>query len=93
MRIRVVAVSVCVAMCVSVKSTGASVLPENADTHSAGNEGQKICGVFSETVPSLGWPYIRLAIFFWRLTCMRIVHKQVLQRMALYRKLSLHSLR
>ena len=44
--------SVCV--CVSVKSHltyGASVRPENAVTYSAGNEGQKICGVFSETAP------------------------------------------
>ena len=30
---------------------GASVRPENAVTYSAGNEGQKICGVFSETAP------------------------------------------
>ena len=39
---------------VSVKSHltyGASVRPENAVTYSAGNEGQKICGVFSETAP------------------------------------------
>ena len=38
----------------SVKShltSGASVRPENAVTYSAGNEGQKICGVFSETAP------------------------------------------
>ena len=46
----------------------ASVRPEKAVTYSAGNEGQKICGVFSETAslqrsspPSLGWPYIQLA--------------------------------
>ena len=41
-------------VCVSVKSHltyGASVRPENAVTYSAGNEGQKICGVFSETAP------------------------------------------
>ena len=46
--------SVCVCVCVSVKSHltyGASVRPENAVTYSAGNEGQKICGVFSETAP------------------------------------------
>ena len=39
-------------VCVSVKShltSGASVRPENAVTYSAGNEGQKICGVFSKT--------------------------------------------
>ena len=38
----------------SVKShltSGASVRPENAVTYSAGNEGQKICGIFSETAP------------------------------------------
>ena len=41
-------------MCLSVKShltSGASVRPENAVTYSAGDEGQKICGVFSETAP------------------------------------------
>ena len=64
---------VCVCVCVSVKShltSGASVCPKNAVTNSAGNEGQKICGVFSKThaflrssAPSLGWPYIRSAIF------------------------------
>ena len=46
--------SVCVCVCLSVKSyltSGASVRPENAVTYSAGNEGQKICGVFSETAP------------------------------------------
>ena len=68
---RVTVVAVCV--CVSVKShltSGASVRPENAVTYSTGNEGQKICGVFSKThafrrssAPSLGWPYIRSAIF------------------------------
>ena len=43
-------------VCVSVKSHltyGASVRPENAVTYSAGNEGQKICGVFSEKAPLL----------------------------------------
>ena len=43
-------------VCLSVKSHltyGASVRPENAVTYSAGNEGQKICGVFSEDVPLL----------------------------------------
>ena len=46
--------SVCVCVCVSVKSHltyGASVRPENAVAYSAGNEGQKICGVFSENAP------------------------------------------
>ena len=47
-------VTVVGSVCVSVKSHltyGASVRPENAVTFSAGNEGQKICGVFSETAP------------------------------------------
>ena len=49
-----VCVSVCLCVCVSVKSHltyGASVRPENAVTYSAGNEGQNICGVFSENAP------------------------------------------
>ena len=53
MRVTVVG-SVCLSVCVSVKSHltyGASVHPENSVTYSAGNEGQKYCGVFSETVP------------------------------------------
>ena len=44
----------CSWICVSVKSHltyGASVRPENAVTYSAGNEGQNICGVFSEAAP------------------------------------------
>ena len=48
--------SVCVCVCLSVKSHltyGASIRPENAVTYSAGNEGQKICGVFSENAPLL----------------------------------------
>ena len=43
-------------VCLSVKSHltyGASVRPENAVTYSAGNEGRKICGVFSEDAPLL----------------------------------------
>ena len=57
----------------SVKSHltyGASVRPENAVTYSAGNEGQKICGVFSETTPlqrsstpSVVRPCVQSAIF------------------------------
>ena len=45
---------VCVSVCLSVKShltSGASVRLENPVTYSAGNGGQKICGVFSETAP------------------------------------------
>ena len=66
-------VCVCVCVCVSVKShltSGASDRHENAATYSAGNKDQKYCGVFSTTAPlprssapSLGWPYIRSAIF------------------------------
>ena len=51
-RVTVVVVSVCLSVCVSVKSHltfGASVRPENAVTYSVGNKGQKICGVFSDT--------------------------------------------
>ena len=43
-------------VCVSVKSHltyEASVRPENAVMYSAGNEGRKICGVFSENAPLL----------------------------------------
>ena len=45
---------VCVCVCVSVKShltSGVSVRPENTVAYSAGNGGQKICGVFFETAP------------------------------------------
>ena len=77
-------VCLCVCVCVSVKSHltyGASVRPENAVTYSAGNEGQKICGVFSETAPlqrsstpSVVWPCVQSAIFpcVFSCTCMRI---------------------
>ena len=44
--------SVCLSVCLSVKSrltSGASVRPEISATYSAGNEGQQICGVFSKT--------------------------------------------
>ena len=52
-------VCVCVSVCLSVKShltSGASVHPENTVTYSAGNGGQKFCGVFFETA---GLPAIR----------------------------------
>ena len=45
---------VCVSVCVSFKlhlTSGASVLPENTVMHSAGNGGQKNCGVFFENAP------------------------------------------
>ena len=44
--------SVCLSVCVSVKSHltyGASVHPENAATYSVGNEGQKVSGDLPET--------------------------------------------
>ena len=73
---------VCVCVCLSVKSHltyGASVRPENAVTYSAGNEGQKICGVFSETAPlqrsstpSVVRPCVQSAIFTCSCTRMRI---------------------
>ena len=47
-----VCVSVCLCVCLSVKShltSGASVRPENTVMYSAGNGGQKICGVFFKT--------------------------------------------
>ena len=79
---------VSVSVCVSVKShltSGRSVRHENAATHSAGNEGQNICGDFSDTAPlprssapshdghTSGRP------FFLGITRMRTVHTQVLQ--------------
>ena len=45
---------VCLCVCVCVKSnltSGALVRPENTVMYSAGNGGQKICGVFFETAP------------------------------------------
>ena len=66
-------VTVVGSVCLSVKSHltyGASVRPENAVTYSAGNEGQNICGVFSETAPlqrsstpSIVRPCVQSAIF------------------------------
>ena len=60
-------------VCLSVKShltSGASVHPEIDVTCSTGNEGQKNCGVFSETAPlrrfstlSVVRPYVQSAIF------------------------------
>ena len=68
-----VCLSVCLCVCLSVKShltSGAFVRRENAATYSVGNEGQNLCGIFSETAAlprssalSLGRPYIRSAIF------------------------------
>ena len=47
-------VTVVGSVCLSVKShltSGASVCPENSVTYPARNEGQTICGVFSENAP------------------------------------------
>ena len=44
----------CVCVCLSIKShliSGASVHCKNAAKYSAGKEGQKVCDVFSETLP------------------------------------------
>ena len=75
-------VCVCVSVCLSVKShltSGASVHPENTVTYSADNEGQTVCGVFSETAPlqrsitpSVEGQYVQSAIFL-RKTCMCIM--------------------
>ena len=40
---------VCVSVCLSHLTFGASVRPENAVTYSAGNEGKNICGDLPET--------------------------------------------
>ena len=58
-------VCVCVSVRLSVKShltSGASVRPENSVTYSAGNRGQKICGVFSETAPFKSYGLICLPV-------------------------------
>ena len=83
--------SVCVCVCVSVKSHltyGASVRPENAVTYSAGNEGQNICGVFSETAPlqrsstpSIARPCVQSAIFPCVFSCTRMRISRVYTRM------------
>ena len=85
-----VCLSVCLCICVSVKSHltyGASVRPENAVTYSAGNEGQKICGVFSETAPlqrsstpSVVRPCVQSAIFPC-VSCTRMRTSRVYTRM------------
>ena len=86
--VTVVAVSVCVCVCLSVKShltSGASVCRENVATYSASNEGQKFCGVFSETalLPRSSAPsydgHTSGRPFFLRITRMRTVHTQVIQ--------------
>ena len=78
---------VCLCVCLSVKSHltyGASVRPENAVTYSAGNEGQKVCGVFSESAPlprsstpSVVWPCDSRPFF----SCTRMRISRVYTRM------------
>ena len=41
----------CLSVCKSHLTSGASVRPENTVTYSAGSGGRKICGDFSETAP------------------------------------------
>ena len=52
-------------VCLFVKShltSGASVHPENSITYSAGNRGQKNCGVFSETASFKSYGIICLPV-------------------------------
>ena len=48
---RCVCVSVCLSSVKSHLTSGVSVRPENTVVYSAGNGGQKICGIFFETAP------------------------------------------
>ena len=59
-------------VCLSVKSHltyGASVRPENAVTYSTGNEGQKICGIFSENAPLLRSSQVVIVFHTFRWPC------------------------
>ena len=91
-RVMVVAVSVCLSVCLSmcplshISPLELLFVVRMPATYSAGNEGQSICGIFSENVllqrlstPSLdghtsGRP------FFVQRTCMGIMDKQVLDK-------------
>ena len=66
---------VCLSVCLSAQhlTSRAFFRPEIDITYSTGNEGQKICGVFSETAslqrsstPSVVRPYVQAAIFHAR---------------------------
>ena len=67
---------VCVSLCLFVKpylTSGASLRPEMDVTYSTGNEGQKVCGNFSETAPLCGDTplpllYVQSAILLLTLT-------------------------
>ena len=53
----------CVCVCLKSNLTpGASVGPENTVMYSAGNGGQNICGVFSETAPFKSYGVIYLPV-------------------------------
>ena len=81
-------------VCLSVKSHltyGASVRPENAVTYSAGNEGQKMCGVFSETAPlqrsstpSVVRPCVQSAIFPCVFLDTRMIHRRGFSTLVLF---------
>ena len=97
--VMVVVMSVCLCVCLSVKShltLEASLHPENDVMYSVGDKGQNICGVSLKLLhcsdrvllPLDGHTYGRP--FFLRITCMRIVHTQVDARAPCF-KLSLHS--
>ena len=63
-----VCVCVCVSVRLSVKShltSGVSVCPENSVIYSAGNRGQKFCGVFPETAPFKSYGVICLPATFY----------------------------
>ena len=73
----------CSRPCLSVNqhlTSGASVRLENDITYSAGNEGEKMCGVFSETAPlqrsstsCIVWLSMQSAIFSYAETHMHII--------------------
>ena len=71
---------VCLCVCVSVKphlTSRASVRPEINVTYSTGNEGQKICGDFSETAPlrrSSTYPIVQLSLVSQFLLCRKNAH-------------------
>ena len=76
-----VCVCVCVYVCVSVKShltSGASVGPENTVTYSAGNGGQKICGIFSETTPLQRSSTAPLNAYVWSAIFLRKVRMRII---------------
>ena len=70
-------------VCLSVKShltSGASVRPENTVMYPAGNEGQNICGVFSETAPLQRSSTAPLKAYVLYSACVFRVHARVAPR-------------